>query len=285
MNRMNLLAEVIQGDRNLYLTQEQVQKACPVAYLEHPSNPDLSSNYVQVNTGRVIEDLGKLGWLPVKASMRKSKGKPTIFSKHMVIFRNPDILIKGENGDDSFPHIILTNSHDGFSSFQFSIGIFRLVCSNGIVIATEKFRDLSIRHIGYTFEQLQELVQGIVETLPERVSIMNSMKQRILSFEEKVQLAMDALKIRSGVAPDSEEGSKLIYDEATIEAVLSPVRTLDQSDDLWVTFNMIQEKVIKGGFKAIKEGADKGRKVRAIKSFEKDLDVNRKLFKLAEALV
>lgn len=253
--------------------------------MEHPSNPKLSGNYQQANTGMVIEDLGKLGWLPVKASMRKSKGKPTIFSKHMVIFQNPDIFIKGENGDDSFPRIILTNSHDGFSSFRFSVGIFRLVCSNGLVIAVEKFGDLSIRHIGYTFEELQSTVQEIVKSLPERIGVMNSMKQRILSFEEKTKLAMDALLIRSGLTPGSEEASKVIYDEATVEDVLKPVRVQDKHDDLWVTFNMIQEKMVKGGFKAVKEGEGRGRKVRSIKSFEKDLDLNRKLFKLAEALV
>jgi len=49
-------------------------------------------------------------------------------------------------------------------------------------------------------------------------------------------------------------------------------------------FNVIQEKVTQGGFSAALRGA-KVRKVRKIKSFEKDLKVNKELFKLATALL
>jgi hypothetical protein len=49
-------------------------------------------------------------------------------------------------------------------------------------------------------------------------------------------------------------------------------------------FNVIQEKITQGGYSAALNGA-KVRKVRKIKSFEKDLEVNQKLFKLATALI
>ena len=49
-------------------------------------------------------------------------------------------------------------------------------------------------------------------------------------------------------------------------------------------FNIVQEKVTQGGFSAALKGA-KVRKVRKIKSFEKDLKINQDLFKLATALV
>ena len=113
-----------------YLSKDQVKALAPVAFATAPTSTKVSGKYLHVNTETIIDDLEKLGWKPVTASQRKSRGKDTIFSKHMVSFQNPDLMIKGKNGDDAFPRIILTNSHDGFNSFQFRIGIYRLVCSN-----------------------------------------------------------------------------------------------------------------------------------------------------------
>ena len=38
----------------------------------------------------------------------------------MVSFQNPEIKITSEDGDDAYPRILLTNSHDGMQSFRFS---------------------------------------------------------------------------------------------------------------------------------------------------------------------
>ena len=40
-------------------------------------------------------------------------------------------------------------SSDGKNAFTFRAGLFRLVCENGLVISTQDFADLKIRHFGY----------------------------------------------------------------------------------------------------------------------------------------
>lgn len=261
-----------------YLTKEQIRNSAPLIFAEAPTNPDVSSKYLFVNTETIIDDLEKLGWLPVQATQRKARKKEgTIFSKHMVAFQNPDIMIKSEDGDDAYPRILLTNSHDGMQAFKFSVGIFRLVCSNGLVVADEQFSDFKIKHKGYSFEELRNVVRQAVEDLPNRVQVMNDMKNRILTQEEKNKLALDAMLVRAGV-------STLEYDAETIEEILEPKRSEDKGDDLWRVFNVIQEKITQGEFHAALKGA-KVRKVRKIKSFEKDMKVNKELFKLATALV
>ena len=268
-----------------YLTKEEIKKQAPLVFADQPTNPDVSNKYLFVNTETIIDDLEVLGWKPVKVAQRKArKENGTIFSKHMVSFQNPDIMIKGKDGDDAFPRIILTNSHDGMQSFKFSVGIFRLVCSNGLVIADEKFSDFKIKHKGYTFEELRIVVNQAVADLPNRVEVMNDMRKRTLSKEEKEQLAIDAMLIRAGIKPNSEEAKAFNYDAETIEDILAPKRDADKGDDLWRVFNVIQEKITQGDFHAALTGA-KVRKVRKIKSFEKDLQVNKDLFKLATALV
>ena len=267
-----------------YMTKDQLKEVCPLAFAEAPTNPKVSGKYLFVNTETIVDDLDKLGWKPVQAAQRKGRGKSTIFSKHMVAFQNPDIMIKGKDGDDSFPRIIMTNSHDGMQAFKFSVGIFRLVCSNGLVVADEQFSDFKIKHKGYSFEELRGVVNEAVADLPNKVEVLNDMKQRILSKEEKNKLALDAMLIRAGIVPGSEKAKKFNYDEETIIDILDPKRDEDKGDDLWRVFNVIQEKITQGDFHAALTGA-KVRKVRKIKSFEKDLKVNKELFKLATALV
>lgn len=261
-----------------YLTKEQIRNSSPLVFADAPTNPDVSDKYLFVNTETIIDDLEKLGWLPVQAAQRKSrKSGGTIFSKHMVAFQNPDIQITSKDGDDAYPRILLTNSHDGMQAFKFSVGIFRLVCSNGLVVADEQFSDFKIKHKGYTFGELRNVVKQAVEDLPNRVQVMNDMKNRILTEDEKRKLALDAMLIRAGV-------KTLDYDEETITDILDPKRDADKGDDLWRVFNVVQEKITQGDFHAALTGA-KVRKVRKIKSFEKDMKVNKELFKLATALV
>ena len=268
-----------------YLSKEQIKNSAPLIFADQPTNPDLSGKYLFVNTETIIDDLAKLNWFPVQAAQRKGRKKEgTIFSKHMVAFQNPDIMITSQDGDNAYPRIILTNSHDGMQAFKFSVGIFRLVCSNGLVIADEQFSDFRIRHKGYSFDELRDVVMQAVTDLPNKVQVLNDMKNRTLTQDEKNQLAIDAMLIRAGIEPGSDKAANVVYDSETIADVLEPKRKEDKGDDLWRTFNVIQEKIINGEFHAALVGA-KVRKVRKIKSFEKDLQINKDLFQLATAML
>jgi|TARA_B110000483_G_C18043390_1_gene483506 hypothetical protein len=272
------------GDET-YMSKEDLRKQCPLAFATQATNPEVSDKYLFVNTETIVDDLDKLGWKPVQAAQRKSSKKAgTIFSKHMVAFQNPEIKISSSDGDDSFPRIIMTNSHDGMQAFKFSVGIFRMVCSNGLVVADEEFSDFKIKHKGYTFGELRGVVNQAVADLPNKVQVMNDMKNRVLTQEEKNKLALDAMLIRADVQPGSEQAESFKYDEETIVDILDPKRKEDKGDDLWRVFNVVQEKITQGDFHAALNGA-KVRKVRKIKSFEKDLKINKKLFRLATALV
>lgn len=272
------------ADNQSYMSKEQLKDACPLSFVNEPTNPKVSGKYLFVNTETIVDDLDKLGWKPVQAAQRKSRGNRTIFSKHMVAFQNPTIKITGKDGDDSFPRIIMTNSHDGMQAFKFSVGIYRLVCSNGLVVADEEFSDFKIKHKGYTFDELRQVVNQAVADLPNKVQVLNDMKSKILTQEQKNKLALDAMLVRAGIKPGSEKAKKFVYDDETIEDILEPKRDEDKGNDLWKVFNVVQEKVTQGEFSAALKGA-KVRKVRKIKSFEKDLKVNKELFQLATSLL
>jgi len=264
-----------------FMTMDEVKRMCPAAFKSEPTNPNLSDKYVQANTATVIEDLGKLGWYPVQAKQcRAKKNSSGIRSFHMIAFQNPDIYIKKDGGNggtiDAFPRIILTNSHDGFNSFKFMVGLFRLVCSNGLVVGTDEFANMAIRHINYDFETLRDVVKTTIDGIPGIICKMNEMKNTVLSEGEKKELAASVLKIRKNI-PEEE---KFDIDEDTIMDILKPNRSEDAGDDLWTVFNICQEKMIKGGF-SVTNAENKTRKQRAISSIKKDMGFNQKLWDVA----
>ena len=266
------------------LTMQELKNKVPYAFLSTPSRA-VSDKYIHLPTSRVVEDLSKLGWVPVEAKQTATKqGKKSNYSKHMIAFRNPDIMIKGKNGDDAFPQIILTNSHDGLSSFKFMVGIYRMVCSNGLVVADEEFANFNIRHRGYTFEELQTVVAQVVEEVPRKVEVMNKMNAKELTKAEQETLALNALLLRKGIKLGSEEAKGIEYDQDTLDEILEVTRPADEGSNLWVVFNRVQEKLIKGGFSAALKGS-KVRKVKSIKSFQTDIKLNQELFKLATSMV
>lgn len=277
------------SDNNLstnFLSMDDLRKACPAAFKTTPTNPGVSERYVHANTATVIEDLAKLGWYPVQAKQcRPKKGSKGIRSFHMIALQNPDVKIckpvtdiTGETTEivDSYPRIILTNSHDGFNSFKFMVGLFRLVCSNGLILCSDEMVNMSIRHINYSFEALRTVVSSAIEQIPYIVNTMNTMKNTKLSEAEKKELATAVVKIRK----DVEDDEKFSIDEATVMDILEPVRDEDNSDDLWTVFNVCQEKMIKGGFQSTGKN-DKARKQRKITSIKKDIDYNQRLWEIA----
>jgi hypothetical protein len=180
------------------------------------------------------------------------------------VFQNPSIVIKGANGDDSFPQILLTNSHDGKAAFNFRIGIFRLVCSNGLVISDADFGVMSIRHMNYTFESLQSKVAEMITKLPGLVNKINLFKSTTLTEPQMIDFATKAAALRT---------KKTV----NIMDVLTATRTQDQGNDLWLVFNRVQEKILGGSY------TSGGRKARSVKNFQKDIQLNEQLFELAES--
>jgi hypothetical protein len=239
--------------------------------------PTVSDKFTHIPTNKVIEDMMELGWGVVDAKEVKARAKNSVgFQKHLVVFRNPDVVINGADGDTVFPQILLTNSNDGKNAFTFTAGLFRMVCENGLVISTEQFNDVKMRHMGYTFEELQKQIRAMVEQLPLTVESMNKMKQTQLSEEQAKDLATKALTARF----KEDELKNITVD---LDKLLEPTRDEDKGKDLWSVFNVIQEKILEGDFQYM--AGVKIRKARKVKNFKQDMEINQKLFAVAAEFV
>jgi hypothetical protein len=253
------------------MTPEQIAHIAP-SVMQMTAKPELSDKYIHVPTSTLINDMNALGWNVVdvkQVKCRNEEKRPYV--KHLVTFRNPALLIKSKNGDDVCPQILIINSHDGLSSFQFRAGIFRLICSNGLVVCTQDFGSINMRHKGYSFEKVKEITMGLLNRMPYVIETLNKFTQVQLSEEQKIEFALASIGIRF------ENGTSVVKPEE----ILKPKRSEDEGSDLWSVLNTIQERLIQGEFTMSNPTTNKTRKARSIKNFKKDIELNEKLFNLA----
>ena len=264
-------------NNNEFLTKDQIREIAPAVFTQKADKRTTSKHYVHIPTEKVIDDMATLGWGVVDAKQVKAR-KNAGYQKHMIVFGNDDITITGKDGDTVMPRILMTNSHDGKNSFQFQAGLYRLVCSNGLVIADAEFANMKIRHMGYDLAELKTVIQEIVEKLPLTVECMNKLKAKQLSENEQIEFAKKALATRL----DEKQISKYTSDD--IVELLNPTREEDKGNDMWSVYNVIQEKIVHGMFE-VYGVRGKVRKARKIKNFKQDTQVNQELYQLALSYV
>ena len=252
------------------LTQQELQDRAPSIFTTQPSKK-VTDKYSFIPTVQVLEDLDKLWWEPYQASQRKSRNsQDSLFTKHLIRFRNKSI---GQLGD-SLPEVVLTNSHDGRNSFSLHAGLFRLVCSNGLVIADQTFEQVKIKHQWYNMTEIQKVVNSMIEKIPSIVTNVNKMDQTMLDEEKQIKFGQEAMLTRW---PKGNE-------KLDVEDLLSATRVSDKGDSIWKIYNVVQEKLVKGGLVFNNDKA-KFQKLRPIVNIDQQININKNLWSLAESYV
>jgi hypothetical protein len=262
-----------------FLNLNQIGQLCPSAITQNHSQ-HLSDVYKFIPTTDVITAMEEMGWLPTQAiqvKTRKNMMEKNPFKKHMIRFRNPENENLSREIGDTFPEIVLTNSHDGSSSFKFHVGLFRLVCSNGLVIADKTFDEFKLLHKGFQKEQVLEVVSKTSEKIPFVVGKVQDMMIKELTLQQQKEFAKTTSELRWGV-------DKLVQWEDLLEVN----RKEDEGTDLWTVFNRVQENMMNGGTLFI-TNKDNGRKrtsrSRSIRSIQQNIEVNKMLWEVSESFI
>ena len=253
------------------LSTEQLRHCAPSIFATQPYEK-MSEKYRFVPTIDVVNELSQNGFLPVKASQARTRieGKGD-FVRHVIRFRHRE-LNEAKVGD-SIPEIVLLNSHDGSSSYKIMMGMFRLVCSNGMVVASGMIDEIAARHSGKQ-GIVKEVIDGsfrVIENAPKVMQQVQDWQSKALTDRQQVAYATAALELRD---------STLKIDPAEI---LAPHRGADAGNDVWRTFNRVQENMIRGGMSGMSEVGIR-RTTRAVKSCAADVKLNRALWRLTEEL-
>ena len=255
------------------LTDEQLRQHVPSIFAEEP-HESRSDRFAYIPTALVLDGLRKAGFDPFFAQQSRSRvpGKQD-FTKHMVRLRHQS----RRNDLGEVFEIILLNAHDGTSSYQMIPGVFRFVCANGLMTG-DTFGEVKIRHSGDAVNKVIEGAYEVLETADDVLQSMGSMKLIELSEPERLAFATSARKLRYD-DPDKAP--------VTSEELVRPRRVADQFHDLWTTFNVVQEHLLKGGQRGLvrdANGRQRRAKVREIKGIDQKKSLNRALWTLAEEM-
>lgn len=247
------------------------QSAQAIGPAEH-----MSHRYRFINTGAVVDALRTEGFMPVRSSQRRVRNPERApFTRHMVVFRLPDQPTLRKRGDVA-PEIVLFNAHDGSSSYRLHVGIFRMICSNGLIVSQGDAFSMRISHSGNnTTDQVIDGTYELVKAVPQLLDQVDTWRTIDLSPERRLAFANEAISLR--------------WDRAAQQPVepmqlLTAQRGEDQATDVFTTMNVIQENLIRStGLVSVteKNGERRERKVRALKSIDTIKRVNLGLWELA----
>lgn len=254
------------------LSNEQMQKAAPSIFARQ-AYEKTSDNYKFISTADMMFYLDELGWKAreVKQTRCLSEDRKE-FTKHIVRFRQVDAPLPMVG--DSVPELVLLNSHDGKSSYQFYAGLFRLVCLNGLVVQSHDFRRCKARHAGVDAETAA--IEGsfeIVRELPAIAEKVDQFQSIQLSRGEQLAMGAAALQLRW-------DGDSVPVEPAQI---IQARRHEDQKADLWSTFQRIQENLVRGGLSG-RNALGRSATTRAVNAVDSNVKLNRALWTLTEEM-
>lgn len=242
------------------ISLNSLRERVPAIFTKTPS-PKVSDRYSFADSEYYLQKFIDADWF-IHSARQVSKSE---YAPHQVILRNKDIATVG----DLLPQLMFTNSHNGIKKMTIDTGIYRLVCSNGLVVPTSITQSLSIKHLDLGNSTTDTIVNSFYEKVPIIMNNIDRMRNKILTDDEIDNFAYNALQIRFINAVG-----------ININDVVKPLRIGDNSDDLWTVFNVVQEKLIKGGIQLPSK-----RHSRPINNFVNDNDINTKLWQLAEQYI
>ena len=256
------------------LTLEEIGQKCPAAFTTTP-HQDRSKRYRFISTLEIIKEMEQKGMFPVRASQTPTlRDGSALHGKHMITFRSREHIANDKG--DVVPEAVLLNSHDGSTRYKFMAGLFRLVCLNGLLIAEGSTGQIVTKHIG-DFDFQKDIVRSGIKSMEHSLRMVNRVKEfeaKEMNDEAQVKYATEALDIFRGMKvttiPNPRELliSKRKADEADIKG----------NRNLWVTYNVVQENMIRGG--ASYRLNNKERSTKPASSIQKNLYYNLNLWRL-----
>ena len=246
------------------ITTDILKTIAPSVFATSPS-VKMSNKYTFVPTMDILENFDREGWY-VSSASQVGRG---LHSKHELRLRNGQFPEVG----DSLIEAIIRNSHDGTTTFSVSAGLYRLVCSNGLTVPTSISDKISVRHMKFDMDTVREITDQFAERLPVIQNSVSKMESSFLNEERTVDFVNKSALIRW------DKGS---IPKINVEDFIRPLRHEDNGNTVWKTFNVIQEKFVRGG---LKYQSEKGRvtSMKQLKDFQAVNKINTNLWELAES--
>ena len=239
----------------------------PSAVFSDTHSPKMSAKYTHIKTSDILERFFDMGWQVSSANAPRHSKNPE-HARHAVRLRHRDFPMLDK--DNVIPELIVLNSHNGQWALRMALGMFRLVCSNGMV-AGNLWAGVGLKH--YNLKNLEEKiteVTGEVGQLGQKLETsIRHWSEVEVPLKEQMDFAEKALAIRwKGHHPLSAE------------QLLESRRPQDMGSDLWRVFNRVQENLTQGGMTGVTSNS-RTLNIKAVRNVKRDFLFNSQLWNLA----
>jgi hypothetical protein len=233
----------------------------------------MSEDYQFMPSFKIAETLiDRYGLALVSVSQQFSRRRDPRGQEHFMRFRLPSTIDLRAVGD-SVPELVISNSHNGRSTLKAYAGVFRLVCSNGMVIAEKSFGKIVMRHFGEANNW--DAFSGTLDTMGSRLQSMDRrmgfMDALMLTSPQQNKLARLMMKSRG--VPNWVEPHMVLKARRGLEDVAS-----DGRRSLWMTYNVLQESLAESRDVAFQRAGARARSLRPLSGARAQVLVNEALW-------
>jgi len=268
--------ETILANPNLGpLSMDQLRKHVPAIFATEPHKA-VSERYGFASTAKVLQALEHEGFVTVEArSFNRHNPKLRSSAKHMLRLRHSGDVKKLIVAGEVVPQVVLINSHDRSSRFRLYAGMFRFICSNGIIVSTgESIEPVIVRHTIHVIDEVMESIHRIAAEAGKVTGIIREMQHVNLTHKQQLAFARQAGIIRWPINHMSVEPGN----------ILQARRKEDEGDNVWKVYNRVQENLVKGGIERVTATGRIAQSQPTV-SIAADMSVNAGLWELAMATI
>lgn len=261
---------------NLPLSTDQLRASAPAAFTAHRAD-HLSNQYSHVTTANVVDALQQDGWRVVGADQRRSRTENAVeHNTHRITLWHPELPAHSEGR----PQMYLGNSSDGTSAFRTIGGFLRAACLNQNYVGVKVVGGVFHHRGGGLEDRIVAGARQLRANFDKVIAKFDLWNQIELSDDQINAFKRTALSLRWPTNAPVSTGWR--YGQA--------MRRQDDGRSLWLTYNRVQEQLVRGGFRATfnvrqDDGAIRQdvRTVRKITGLSASERINTGLWELAES--
>ena len=210
------------------------------------------------------------GSSPVEAR-QAARARSPMHARHLIRLRRRFETIQLR---DAIPEILFLNSHDGTSAYQLRVGLFRVVCTNGLVVSAGVFPVWRVDAPGRRGRRCRGRARS------RSASASRCWRSRWSGWSGR--FSMQGSGWNSPVRRSQLRFPKDLPGAMEPSQLLVPRRPQDVGNDLWRTFNVIQENVLQGGL-VRRSASNRLTRSRRITAIREDVRLNSALWEMAVA--
>jgi hypothetical protein len=230
----NITNEIVDSVVSQETTEGQVR---PTVLTQVKAHPFRSEKYSFVSTQDIIQKFADAGFTHKLIKEEKCRGHYAGFGTHLIALSHKDIQMK-EFKNEVQPQLLLRNSYHGRTKILINLGMFRLVCSNGLMLGNS-FQAISFKHIGITKSDVENVLETMKDSYENKVApLVSSLKSIQMTEYDKKLFAQAAMDKR---LESLTQTRRVISTDA--ECLLMTRRNEDQGNSAWNVLQRVQENL------------------------------------------